>query len=56
LARGIQADRAAVNAGPTLHWSTGPVEGHVTRVKPFKRQGYGRASTVLFRRRIVSAA
>lgn len=56
LARGIQADRAAVNAGLTLHWSTGPVEGHVTRVKLFKRQGYGRASTTLLRRRIVSAA
>ena len=56
LARGIQVDRAAVNAGLTLHWSTGPVEGHVTRVKLFKRQGYGRASTTLLRRRIVSAA
>jgi transposase len=33
LAGGIQADRAVVNAGLTLHWSTGPVEGHVTRVK-----------------------
>jgi transposase len=33
LARGIQTDRTAVNAGLTLLWSTGPVEGHVTRVK-----------------------
>jgi transposase len=56
LARGIQADRAAVNAGLTLRWSTGPVEGHVTRVKLLKRQGYGRASTTLLRRRVVSAA
>jgi transposase len=56
LARGIQADRAAVNAGLTLRWSTGPVEGHVTRVKLLKRQGYGRASTRLLRRRVVSAA
>ncbi|MBV9898802.1 MAG: ISL3 family transposase [Chloroflexi bacterium] len=56
LARGIQADRAAVNAGLTLRWSTGPVEGHVTRVKLLKRQGYGRASTALLRRRVVSAA
>src|SRR5207302_2861329 len=54
LARGIQADRAAVNAGLTLRWSTGPVEGHVTRVKLLKRQGYGRASTALLRRRVVS--
>src|SRR6266542_1727125 len=56
LAHGIQADRAAVDAGLTLPWSTGPVEGHVTRAKLFKRQGYGRAKTGLLRRRIVSAA
>ena len=56
LAHGIQADRAAVDAGLSLPWSTGPVEGHVTRVKLFKRQGYGRAKTALLRRRIVSAA
>src|SRR3981081_3373655 len=56
LAHGIQADRAAVDAGLSLPWSTGPVEGHVTRVKLFKRQGYGRAKTGLLRRRIVSAA
>lgn len=56
LAHGIQGDRAAVDAGLTLRWSTGPVEGHVTRAKLFKRQGYGRAKTELLRRRIVSAA
>jgi transposase len=53
LARGIQADRAAVDAGLTVHWSTGPVEGHVTRLKLLKRHGYGRASTTLLRRRLV---
>jgi transposase len=57
LARGIQADRAAVDAGLRLPWSTRPVEGHVTRLKLFKRQGYGRASTrLLRRRRLISAA
>jgi transposase len=56
LAHGIQGDRAAVDAGLTLRWSTGPVEGHVTRAKLFKRQGYGRAKTGLLRLRIVSAA
>jgi transposase len=56
LARGIQADRAAVVNGLTLPWSTGPVEGTVTKVKLLKRQGDGRASTTLLRRRIVSAA
>jgi transposase len=56
LSHGIQADRAAVVNGLTLPWSTGPVEGTVTRVKLLKRQGYGRASTQLLRRRVVSAA
>ena len=56
LAHGIQMDRAAVVNGLTLPWSTGPVEGTVTRVKLLKRQGYGRASTRLLRRRIISAA
>lgn len=56
LAHGIHLDRAAVVNGLTLPWSTGPVEGTVTRVKLLKRQGYGRASTRLLRRRIISAA
>jgi hypothetical protein len=42
--------------GLKLPWSTGPVEGTVTRVKLLKRQGYGRASTRLLRRRVISAA
>src|SRR4051794_10030059 len=40
LARGIQADLTAVLNGLTFDWSTGPVEGHVTRTKLYKRQGY----------------
>jgi transposase len=56
LSHGIQSDRAAVVNGLTLPWSTGPVEGTVTKVKLLKRQGYGRASTRLLKRRIVSAA
>jgi len=56
LSNGIQADHAAVVNGLTLPWSTGPVEGTVTRVKLIKRQGYGRASTHLLRRRVISAA
>jgi transposase len=56
LSHGIQSDHAAVVNGLTLPWSTGPVEGTVTRIKLLKRQGYGRASTQLLRRRIVSAA
>ena len=56
LARGIQTDYDAVVNGLKLAWSTGPVEGTVTRLKLIKRQGYGRASTRLLRRRLISAA
>ncbi len=45
LANGIQADRSAVEAAFRLPWSNGQLEGHVNRVKPIKRQGYGRAKS-----------
>jgi transposase len=56
LAHGIQTDYAAVVNGSKLPWSTGLVEGTVTRVKLLKRGGYGRASTRLLRRLVISAA
>jgi len=37
FAQGLQADRVAVKAGLTLRWSTGPVAGHVNRLKLLKR-------------------
>ena len=49
------ADDTVVN-GLKLPWSTGPVEGTVTKVKLLKRAGFGRASTRLLRRRLISAA
>ena len=55
LANGIGADRAAVEATLTTEWSTGPVEGHVHRVKLLKRQHYGRANLDLLRRRVLAA-
>lgn len=55
MANGIAADRAAVEAGLNTPWSTGPVEGHVHRVKLLKRQGYGRAKLDLLRARVVAA-
>jgi len=55
LANGIVADRAALEAALTTPWSTGPVEGHVHRVKLLKRQHYGRASLALLRRRVLAA-
>jgi transposase len=56
LATGLANDRAAVDAAFTTPWSTGPVEGHVHRVKLIKRQGYGRAKIDLLRARVLKAS
>jgi transposase len=55
LANGIIKDRAAVEAALTMRWSTSVVEGHINRVKLIKRQGYGRLSFAVLRRRILAA-
>jgi transposase len=55
LANGLVADRHAVEAALRLPWSTGPVEGHVHRLKLIKRQGYGRANLDLLRRRVLAS-
>ena len=55
FARGLRHDLAAVTAGLTLPWNSGPVEGHVNRIKMLKRQMYGRASFDLLRHRILHA-
>jgi len=34
FARSIERDKAAILAGLTLPYSTGPVEGHINRLKP----------------------
>ena len=39
-ARGLLTDKAAVQAGLTLCWSNGQVEGHIHRLKLLKRQMY----------------
>jgi len=49
----IQQDKDAVVAGLTLLWSTGPLEGHINRLKLIKRQGYGRAKFDLLRLRVL---
>ena len=56
FATGLANDRAAVDAALTLPWSTGPVEGHVHRLKLIKRQGYGRAKIDLLRARVLKAS
>ncbi|MBV9689077.1 MAG: ISL3 family transposase [Ktedonobacteraceae bacterium] len=49
----IQQDQDAILAGLTLPWSTGPLEGHINRLKLIKRQGYGRAKFDLLRLRVL---
>jgi transposase len=56
FARGRQADCAAVQAGVTLPWSQGPIEGHINRLKLLKRQMFGRARLDLLARRLLLAA
>jgi len=53
--RGIAVDRDAVVAAFTQAWSTGPVEGHVHKIKLLKRQAYGRAGLPQLRARILAA-
>jgi transposase len=56
FALGLSEDYAAVKAGVTLSWSTGPVEGHINRLKMLKRQMFGRAHLDLLSRRFVLAS
>src|SRR5207245_2852050 len=53
FATGLSEDYAAVKAGVTLRWSTGPVEGHINRLKMLKRQMFGRAHLDLLRHRFL---
>jgi len=56
FACGLVADKAAVQAGLTLCWSQGQVEGQVHRLKLIKRSRYGRAGFTLLRQRVLMAA
>ncbi|MFI9311061.1 ISL3 family transposase [Streptomyces triculaminicus] len=53
FADGLERDEDAVVAGLSSHWSSGQVEGQVTRAKLLKRAGYGRANLDLLRIRIL---
>jgi transposase len=53
FAKRLQEDYDSVNAGVTLPWSNGPVEGHINRLKMLKRQMFGRAKLDLLRRRFL---
>jgi transposase len=54
FAKSLREDYAAVQAAVTLPWSTGPVEGHINRLKMLKRQMFGRAGVDLIRQRVLS--
>ncbi|MEU9027014.1 transposase [Streptomyces sp. NPDC048383] len=53
LANGMRRDRAAIQAALTTTYTSGAVEGNVTRIKLLKRQMYGPANFDLLRRRIL---
>jgi transposase len=53
LAAGMTDDLEAIINAFRYPWSTGPVEGHINRVKFLKRAGYGRAKAPLLRARIL---
>ncbi|MGW7582358.1 transposase [Kitasatospora sp. NPDC054769] len=55
FANGLRKDWDAVMAGLTLHWNSGPVEGHVNRIKMVKRQMFSRAKLDLLRKRVLLA-
>ncbi len=56
FAEGLRRERDELLAALTLPWSTGPVEGQITRLKLVKRQGYGRCSLATLKRRFLRAA
>lgn len=56
FAVGLRAEYAAARAALTEPWSTGQVEGQITKLKYLKRQMYGRAHIDLLRLRMLHAA
>jgi transposase len=53
FASGIERDKAAVLAALSYHWSNGPVEAQVQKLKLVKRQMFGRAKFDLLRQRVL---
>jgi transposase len=56
FARGLEQDRAAIDAALREEWSNGQNEGQVHRLKLSKRQMYGRAKFDLLRAKVLFAA
>ncbi|OJV13991.1 MAG: hypothetical protein BGO21_20175 [Dyadobacter sp. 50-39] len=55
FATGLLTDYQAIWNAMSLHWSNGPVEGNVNKLKTIKRQMYGRAGFDLLKKRLVLA-
>ena len=55
FAAGIETDQAAARAAIVEPWSSGQVEGQITRLKLVKRQMYGRANLDLLKARLMAA-
>jgi transposase len=55
FSRNLHRDWLAAQAGFTIQWSSGPVEGNINRVKLIKRQMFGRAKFNLLRKRVLLA-
>ena len=53
FALGLQRDLDAVKAAFTSHFSNGPTEGQITRLKLIKRTMYGRGSFDLLHQRVL---
>ena len=51
----IRRDEAAVQAALDYSWSSGRIEGAITKVKLVKRQMFGRGSLDLLKRRVMRA-
>jgi transposase len=56
FAASLRRDEEAVRAALTVDWSSGQVEGQVTKVKLVKRLMFGRANFDLLRRRVLLAS
>lgn len=56
FAMGMRREEEAIRAALSEPWSTGPVEGQITRLKSIKRQMYGRANLDVLRIRVLHAA
>jgi len=53
FARTLRRDLEVVKLSMTTSWSTGPIEGHINRLKVLKRQMHGRAGFELLKARVL---